>query len=108
MLQSVHGPAQTRALAPHRLGERRGWPAIAEIFHINVWFFYGLTPQYITAAAQFEWDDNKDAEYQAKHHVSFRDAQGHSLIRTALSPKTWRTAKPKSVFTVSAKRVAAS
>ncbi len=75
VLQSVHGPAQTRALAPHRLGERRGWPAIAEIFHINVWFFYGLTPQYITAAAQFEWDDNKDAEYQAKHHVSFRDAQ---------------------------------
>ena len=26
-------------------------------------------------AAQFEWDDNKDAENQAKHRVSFRDAQ---------------------------------
>ena len=26
-------------------------------------------------AAQFEWDDNKDAENQAKHQVSFRDAQ---------------------------------
>jgi uncharacterized DUF497 family protein len=26
-------------------------------------------------ASQFEWDDNKDAENQAKHQVSFRDAQ---------------------------------
>ena len=26
-------------------------------------------------AVQFEWDDNKDAENQAKHHVSFLDAQ---------------------------------
>jgi uncharacterized DUF497 family protein len=26
-------------------------------------------------AVQFEWDDNKDAENQAKHQVSFRDAQ---------------------------------
>ena len=26
-------------------------------------------------AAQFEWDDNKDAENQAKHHVSFQAAQ---------------------------------
>ncbi len=26
-------------------------------------------------AAKFEWDDNKDAENQAKHHVSFQDAQ---------------------------------
>ena len=28
VLQSVHGPAQTRALVRLRLGERRGWPAI--------------------------------------------------------------------------------
>ena len=27
------------------------------------------------AAAKFEWDENKDAENQAKHHVSFQDAQ---------------------------------
>ena len=27
------------------------------------------------SAAKFEWDDNKDAENQAKHHVSFLDAQ---------------------------------
>lgn len=26
-------------------------------------------------AARFEWDDNKDAENQAKHQVSFQDAQ---------------------------------
>ena len=26
-------------------------------------------------AAKFEWDDNKDAENQAKHHVSFQDAR---------------------------------
>ena len=26
-------------------------------------------------AAKFEWDDNKDAENQAKHHMSFQDAQ---------------------------------
>ena len=26
-------------------------------------------------AVQFEWDGNKDAENQAKHHVSFQDAQ---------------------------------
>ena len=26
-------------------------------------------------AAKFEWDDNKDAENQAKHHVSFQAAQ---------------------------------
>ena len=26
VLQSVHGPAQTRALVRHRLGEWRGWP----------------------------------------------------------------------------------
>ena len=26
-------------------------------------------------AAKFEWDDNKDAENQAQHHVSFQDAQ---------------------------------
>jgi uncharacterized DUF497 family protein len=25
-------------------------------------------------AAQFEWDDNKDAENQAKHQVSLREA----------------------------------
>ena len=27
-------------------------------------------------AVKFEWDDNKDAENQAKHQVSFQDAQG--------------------------------
>lgn len=27
-------------------------------------------------AVKFEWDDNKDAENQAKHRVSFQDAQG--------------------------------
>ena len=27
------------------------------------------------SAAIFEWDDNKDAENQAKHHVSFQEAQ---------------------------------
>ena len=26
-------------------------------------------------AAKFEWDEKKDAENQAKHHVSFQDAQ---------------------------------
>ena len=26
-------------------------------------------------AVKFEWDENKDAENQAKHHVSFQDAQ---------------------------------
>ncbi len=26
-------------------------------------------------AATFEWDDNKDAENQSKHRVSFQDAQ---------------------------------
>lgn len=26
-------------------------------------------------SAKFEWDDNKDAENQSKHHVSFRAAQ---------------------------------
>ena len=26
-------------------------------------------------AAKFEWDDNKDAENQAKHSVAFQDAQ---------------------------------
>ena len=26
-------------------------------------------------AVKFEWDDNKDAENQAKHQVSFQDAQ---------------------------------
>lgn len=26
-------------------------------------------------AAKFEWDDNKDAVNQAKHHVSFHEAQ---------------------------------
>jgi len=26
-------------------------------------------------AAKFEWDDDKDAENQAKHHVSFQEAQ---------------------------------
>jgi len=26
-------------------------------------------------AATFEWDDNKDAENQSKHQVSFQDAQ---------------------------------
>ena len=29
-------------------------------------------------AAKFEWDDNKDAENQAKHSVAFQDAQ-HSF-----------------------------
>ena len=29
----------------------------------------------VMTAAKFEWDDNKDAENQAKHHVSFQDAQ---------------------------------
>ena len=28
MRQSVHGPAQTRALVRHRLSERRAWPAV--------------------------------------------------------------------------------
>ena len=42
VLQSVHGPAQTRALVRHRLGERRGWPALADNFHTNVWIFLWL------------------------------------------------------------------
>ena len=42
VLQSVHGPAQTRALVRHRLGERRGWPAVADNFHTNVWIFLWL------------------------------------------------------------------
>jgi hypothetical protein len=32
VLQSVHGPAPTRALVRHRLGKRRGWP---RVHHFN-------------------------------------------------------------------------
>lgn len=31
VLQSVHGPSQTRALVCHRLGERWGWPAVRAV-----------------------------------------------------------------------------
>ena len=37
-------------------------------------FFYGSVIRSAMSTVQFEWDDKKDAENQAKHHVSFQDA----------------------------------
>ena len=38
-------------------------------------FLYGHTLTSDMTAVKFEWDENKDAENQAKHDVSFQDAQ---------------------------------
>lgn len=37
-----------------------------------IWLDVKVPP---TTAPQFEWNENKNAENQAKHHVSFQDAQ---------------------------------
>jgi predicted DNA binding CopG/RHH family protein len=56
-------------------------------------FLYGLMPRWVMTVAQFEWDDNKDAENQAKHHVSFES------LGQAIGAKERLCMKKKIVYT---------
>ena len=59
-------------------------------------------------AAKFEWDDNKDAENQAKHQVSFRDAQAAFADPHRVIAKDLAHSEAEERFSASAKRVAVS
>ena len=59
-------------------------------------------------AAKFEWDDNKDAENQAKHQVSFQDAQAAFADPHRVIAKDLAHSESEGGFTALAKRGAAS
>ena len=59
-------------------------------------------------AVQFEWDGNKDAENQAKHHVPFQDAQVAFADAHRVIAKDLAHSEAEERFTASAKLVAAS
>lgn len=57
--------------------------------------------------ATFEWDENKDAENQSKHHVSFQEAQSAFADPRRVIAETLATATPRNGFTVSVRRAVA-
>jgi uncharacterized DUF497 family protein len=59
------------------------------------------------AGTRFDWDPDKAAENERKHGVPFIRAQYALPIPAVLLPRTLRTVKPKTGFTVSASLTAA-